>query len=159
MPLYFTFIKFQIGLQVLMFLLYGLFYQIKVNKLCTREDMCEDPSTDLCNVCQFKSFYNFIDIKHFVAYVKEDDSDYSYFKFSVFCVFLLIVLQPLFYELLIRYRQYQYWDKEPVNFQQEDRKSVLASLLNVRYNHNDLRIMFQKAILNDSNQAIKRKFR
>lgn len=67
---------------------------------------------------------------NFLKYLSEEkERGYDYVHFAAFAVLLANLMMPFFYEILIRYRQLQYWDSEPINHLHEDKKSVYVKHL------------------------------
>lgn len=138
-PLYFTFLKFQMLLFVVIFCVYGIFFIKEVHNTCNNfeKEICLT-DTDLIreykSACDLNTIYMFVAMDPFLTQLEcsaQRDIDaggsgfkMTYFSIAAFIVFLLNIMLPFFYEIIIRYKQIKYWDKEPTNHVSEHKKSV-----------------------------------
>ncbi|KAM3137580.1 hypothetical protein pb186bvf_010370 [Paramecium bursaria] len=165
-PLHFTFLKVQLFILTLFFLVYGIFFILEVKYLCGLDlkIKCKDPNFEFCDQCQFSSFYSFIDLgtlqdllKNYEQNENNEPWKWKYFQFAAFFIFLINIFMPFVYETIIRYNQVKYWDKEPVNHLNENKKSIYVKHLPYKMTQNEIHQTIQRALALDTNKLIAKK--
>ncbi|CAD8074994.1 unnamed protein product [Paramecium primaurelia] len=171
-PLYFTFLKFQMILFIIIFCVYGIFFITEVNWVCsdTKNNIClTDPHLiqEYEDACELNTIYMFVAIDPFLSQIKcssEIDIQnggsgfkWVYVQIAAFIIFLMNILLPLEYEIIIRYKQIKYWDKEPTNHVTENKKSVYVRHLPYKMTAEEISQTICKAIaMNNFDQVAKK---
>lgn len=80
-----------------------------------------------------------------------------YIQIAAFLIFVINIMIPLQYEIIIRYKQIKYWDKEPVNHVTENKKSVYVRHLPYKMTSEEIQSTISKAIaLNTFDEVAKK---
>ncbi|CAD8174373.1 unnamed protein product [Paramecium octaurelia] len=171
-PLYFTFLKFQMLIFVLIFCVYGIFFIYEVNSTCSnfKEQICltdEDLIIEYKSACELNTIYMFVAMDPFLSQIEcsaKIDMDnggsgfkLTYIQIAAFLIFVINIMIPLQYEIIIRYKQIKYWDKEPVNHVTENKKSVYVRHLPYKMTSDEIQSTICKAIaLNTFDEVAKK---
>ncbi|CAD8071647.1 unnamed protein product [Paramecium sonneborni] len=156
-PLYFTIIKFQLVVFIIVFCIYGIFFIKEIHRICNSTPLlnCDTDNNDLCRTCEFQYSYGFIDIVTVQEYLhNEKGSNYQWFQVSAFLIFLINLHLPFFYDLLITYIQFQYWNRDPYNKQNETKTSIYIRRINSKLTQQEIINLIKESMQRNNNLII-----
>ncbi|CAD8136626.1 unnamed protein product [Paramecium pentaurelia] len=159
-PLYFTLMKFQVIIFILVFCIYGIIFMKTVHKICDPqrdyEQQCDENFTYYCKMCEFSENYHFIDIVNLQQYFSNqaDNDVKNYFGFAAFFVFFINLHLPFLYDLLISYIEIKYWKREPCHRQTETKNSIYVRHLQHKMPPNEIFALIKRCVEKHPNQEI-----
>ncbi|CAD8055488.1 unnamed protein product [Paramecium primaurelia] len=156
-PLYFTIIKFQLIIFIIVFCIYGIFFISEIHRICNSNPQlnCHIENNDLCRTCEFQYSYGFIDIVTIQEYLhQEKGSNYQWFQVSAFLIFLINLHLPFFYDLLITYIQFKYWNRDPYNQQNETITSIYIRGMSSKLTEKEILNLIKESMQRNNNQII-----
>ncbi|CAD8157473.1 unnamed protein product [Paramecium pentaurelia] len=156
-PLYFTIIKFQLIIFIIVFCIYGVFFISEIHRICNSNPQlnCHIENNDLCRTCEFQYSYGFIDIVTIQEYLhQEKGSNYQWFQVSAFLIFLINLHLPFFYDLLITYISFKYWNRDPYNKQNETITSIYIRGMSSKLTEKEILNLIKESMQRNNNQII-----
>ncbi|CAK55878.1 unnamed protein product (macronuclear) [Paramecium tetraurelia] len=160
-PLYFTLIKFQVIIFIIVFCIYGIIFMKTVHQLCDPskvqlQEQCDDYFSDYCKMCEFRDNYHFIDIVSLQKYFSNeaDNNEKNYFEFAAFFVFFINLHLPFLYDLLVSYIEIKYWSREPCRRQTETKHSIYVRHLQNKMQPNEIFDLIKRCVEKHPNQDI-----
>ncbi|CAD8048493.1 unnamed protein product [Paramecium sonneborni] len=144
-PLYFTILKIQLIILVIVFCMYGIIFMKTVHKICDplKEYQCEEDC-----ICEFSSNYHFTDLVNIQYHFSNiaDNGEKNYFEFAAFFVFFINLHMPFLYDLFISYIEIKYWNKEPCFRQKETKHSIYVRHLQNKMKPEEIFALIKRSV-------------